>query len=108
MDLIYILLDTKPNIEFSIKGEVFKYLVKVRRHNEGDEINFRSCNDLKILYSYKINSIDNRSLEVELINSKIQEVKAKKSLRVLIFTGGGEGVFAATYKINLETADPFF
>lgn len=82
MDLIYILLDTKPKIEFSIKGEVFKYLVKVRRHNEGDEISFRSKDDLKTLYRYKISAIDNRSLKLVLLDCFVDEVKANKSLHI--------------------------
>ncbi|MDQ7060301.1 MAG: hypothetical protein Q9M43_03935 [Sulfurimonas sp.] len=40
--MIYILLDEIPKEELIIKGEIFKYLVKVRRHGVGDTIAFRS------------------------------------------------------------------
>ena len=67
---------------FSIKGENFKYLIKVRRHSVGDEINFRSLNGMKMLCKYKIVSIDNRSLNLELIEQHLCEVKAKKQLHI--------------------------
>lgn len=82
MDLIYILLDTKPQDTFSIKGEQFKYLVKVRRHNVGDEIYFRSKDDISTLYHYKIISIDARSLALEKISSELKEVKSLKKLHI--------------------------
>ncbi len=103
--MIYILLDFKPDIEFSIKGEVFKYLVKVRRHNEGDEINFRSKDDLKTLYKYKISEIDNRSLKLVLVDSFINEVKAKKSLHIgwcVIDTKSIEKVLPSLSEIGVE------
>ena len=105
MDLIYILLDETPKDSLTIKGEIFKYLVKVRRHSEGDEINFRSKPDMKILYTYKINSIDNRSLEVTLIDSKEQEVKAKKPLHIgwcMIDTKSIEKVLPSLSEIGVE------
>lgn len=105
MDLIYILLDSKPKEEFSIKGEIFKYLVKVRRHNEGDEINFRSKDELKTLYKYKISAIDNRLLKLVLVDSSINEVKAKKSLHIgwcVIDTKSIEKVLSSLSEIGVE------
>jgi len=105
VDLIYILLDETPKDSLTIKGEIFKYLVKVRRHSEGDEINFRSKPDMKILYTYKINSVDNRSLELFLIDSKEQEVKAKKSLHIgwcVIDTKSIEKVLPSLSEIGVE------
>jgi len=67
---------------FSIKGENFKYLVKVRRHSEGDEIYFRSQNNVEVLYRYKIASINNRSLDVVLLDSRVYDVKASKKLHI--------------------------
>ncbi|MEA3227821.1 MAG: 16S rRNA (uracil(1498)-N(3))-methyltransferase, partial [Campylobacterota bacterium] len=66
----------------TIKGENFKYLIKVRRHNLDDCINIRYKESLKELHSYKIVAIDGRSLELELISSKIEEVKSKKELHI--------------------------
>lgn len=80
--MIYILLDESPKQNLTIKGEVFKYLIKVRRHAKGDRINFRHRDNMEILYSYEIALVDNRSLELNLLNSKSQEVKAKKNLHI--------------------------
>ena len=105
MDLIYILLDENPKEIFTIKGEVFKYLVKVRRHSVNDEISFRSKDDLKTLYTYRISSIDNRSLDVTLIDSKVKEVKAKKSLHIgwcMIDTKSIEKVLPSLSEIGVD------
>ena len=80
--MIYILLDEKPKETFIIKGEVFKYLVKVRRHKVKDKIDFRVKSDMQNLYSYEVVSIDNRSLELVYLSSVISEVRAKKNLHV--------------------------
>ena len=82
VDLIYILLEKKPQKRLILKGETFKYLIKVRRHNVGDLINFRAKADMQILYSYKIASIGNRSLELEYNSSIPHAVKAHKYLHI--------------------------
>ena len=60
--MIYILLDETPSDTLSLKGEVFKYLVKVRRHGVGDKLQFRSRQDMEILFIYEVTSVENRSL----------------------------------------------
>ena len=80
--LIYILLDEKQNDKLTLKGEVFKYLIKVRRHKEGDIINIRYKNSIDTLYEYKIISIDNRTLDLELLSHKLFIVKSEKSLHI--------------------------
>ena len=80
--MIYILLDEPKRDTLSLKGETFKYLVKVRRHGEGDEIQIRFKETIEILCRYKIVSIENRSLNLELISSALVEVKSKKSLHI--------------------------
>lgn len=80
--MIYLLRDEELKDSFSIKGEDFKYLVKVRRHSVGDEVCFRSKQDMNILHKYKIKDIDSRVLHVEKISSNTQEVKSKKNLHV--------------------------
>ena len=81
-DLIYILLDEVKRDRLTIKGETFKYLIKVRRHGEGDEIQVRHRSAIENLCRYKISSVDNRSLDLELITSEIHEVKSEKSLHL--------------------------
>lgn len=80
--LIYILLDEKPLQKLSLKGEIFKYLVKVRRQSVGDRINFRSKDAMEFLYEYELVSIGNRSIELECISSRIEVVKASTDLHI--------------------------
>lgn len=82
VDLIYILLDTTPSEYLSIKGETFKYLVKVRRHSVGDIISFRSKENMDILYEYEVLSIENRTLELKKLSSQDKRVQAKKDLHI--------------------------
>jgi len=82
VDVIYVLLDDLPSESLTLKGEVFKYLVKVRRHNIGDKIDFRSKDAMNILYTYEIISLDGRSLELLHVESKESIVSASKSLHV--------------------------
>ncbi len=82
VDLIYILLDDTPSDILNIKGKTFKYLVKVRRHNEGDIINIRYKDEIKNLHTYEISSIENRSLNLTLLSSELKEVKSLKNLHV--------------------------
>lgn len=82
MALIYILLDEKPKSNLSIRGEIFKYLVKVRRHNVNDTIQFRYKNEMDILYQYRVANIENRSLELEFMSKKREIVKARKPLHI--------------------------
>ena len=80
--MIYILLDETPDEILSIKGKVFKYLVKVRRHGIGDSIDFRSRENMDILYSYEVVCIENRSLELRCVASSKSVLKAKKALHI--------------------------
>jgi len=65
-----------------VKGEDFKYLIKVRRHSVGDKLGFRNKENINILYMYKLTEIEPRSATFELISSKMLEIKAKKDLHV--------------------------
>ncbi|MEO1953130.1 MAG: 16S rRNA (uracil(1498)-N(3))-methyltransferase [Campylobacterales bacterium] len=80
--MIYVLSDDASKQTLKIKGELFKYLVKVRRHSVDDVINFRNKQDIKKLYSYKVISLDGRTLELELIDEAICEVKSSKNLHI--------------------------
>lgn len=105
MDLIYILLDETPKERLSIKGEQFKYLVKVRRHSVGDEVAFRAKEQMSVLYKYKIVDIDARSLSLEKISSKTKELKSKKSLHIgwcIIDSKSIEKVLASLNEIGVE------
>ncbi len=80
--LIYILHENAANTHLTLKGDLHKYLVKVRRHVVGDELTLRNKEDIKTLHRYKITNVDGRSLDLELVSSKIEEVKATKELHI--------------------------
>ena len=103
--LIYILLDEDAKDTLHVKGETFKYLIKVRRHNEGDTIQIRYKKEIEKLYMYNISSIENRSLYLELVSSELQEVKSKKALHVgwcVIDTKSVEKVLPSLSEIGVE------
>lgn len=82
VDLIYIFHEKAGERCLTIKGETHKYLVKVRRHQVGDELSFRSQESIERLHRYKIVSLDARSLDIELVSSKIEIVQAQKELHI--------------------------
>lgn len=82
VDVIYILSEEASKDTISIKGDIHKYLVKVRRHEVGDKIDFRNKDNIKVLHTYEIVNIDARSLDLKLLSSVENEVKSKKSLHV--------------------------
>ncbi|MDA3945087.1 MAG: 16S rRNA (uracil(1498)-N(3))-methyltransferase [Helicobacteraceae bacterium] len=65
-----------------LKGEAFKYIIKVRRHQVGDELGFRKQTSSEILYRYKIVDIDGRSATLELQSADYEEVAAPKKLHI--------------------------
>ncbi len=82
VDLIYLFDDEAGCQTLHIKGDLYKYLIKVRRHDEGDELFFRSRENLQILHKYKIDHIQARGIELSLISSNKEEVKSGKPLHI--------------------------
>ena len=80
--MVYLFNENAGKERFSIKGEDFKYLIKVRRHNVGDELGFRSKEDIKRLHIYRLSEIEPRSAAFELVSSEVFEVKAKQELHI--------------------------
>lgn len=80
--MIYIFHEEASKEYLSIRGETYKYLVKVRRHKVGDFICFRNKETLQILHTYEVTEIDARSLELRLVSSVLEEVKSIKSLHI--------------------------
>lgn len=80
--MIYI-LDNDAGIEtLTIKGELYKYLIKVRRHGVGDIISFRSSLDIVKLHSYKVLELEPKKAILHLEKTQDLEVKAKKELHI--------------------------
>jgi 16S rRNA (uracil1498-N3)-methyltransferase len=82
VDLIYILHDEASKETLKIKGELHKYLVKVRRHSVDDEINFRNKNDITMLHRYRVTSVEPKYLELELLSSEKNITKSKNPLHL--------------------------
>ena len=80
--LIYILLEDTPEGNLLLKGEVFKYIVKVRRHGIGDRLYFRAKENMDLLYRYEVKVIENRSIELEQISCEEKVVASKKPLHI--------------------------
>ena len=80
--MIYLLCEDASKPFIALRGDLHKYLVKVRRHEVGDTLSLRNKEDLKTLYTYEIQSIDARSLELKLLSSSNQEVESKKKLHI--------------------------
>ena len=80
--MIYIFDENAGDETLCIKGELHKYLVKVRRHQEGDRLAFRTKLNIQTLYHYEIDSLDGRTLTLSLVSSKIQEIKSSKELHI--------------------------
>lgn len=66
----------------TLKGESFKYIVKVRRHKAGDELGFRQREASAILYRYKIVSTDGRGAVLDLVSAKEEKTAASKFLHI--------------------------
>ena len=70
------------NVHLTLKGESFKYIIKVRRHKVGDVLGFRTTQESNILYRYSVASIDGRTAQLQMLSHKVEEVKAKKALHI--------------------------
>jgi len=103
--MVYLYHCEAGNERLHVKGEDFKYLIKVRRHGIGDELGFRNKDDIKILHSYKLQKIEPRSAVFERISSKVFEVKADKALHVgwcVIDNKSIEKVLASLNEIGVQ------
>lgn len=80
--MIYIFDENAGEELLTLKGELHKYLIKVRRHGVGDELAFRSKKSIKTLYMYRVLELQPRAVTLELIDSKELEINAIKELHV--------------------------
>ena len=80
--MVYVFDERAGEKSFTIKGELHKYLVKVRRHVNGDQLSFRNKENIERLYTYKLVDVEPRSATLELIDEKLFEVKPEKELHI--------------------------
>ena len=65
-----------------LKGEIYNYIFKVRRHKSENSLYIRDPNSPKTVYTYSIKSIDRRKAELKLENSFEEFIKPKKNISV--------------------------
>jgi len=70
----------KPSL--ILKGETFKYVIKVRRHKVDDVLGIRKMQESEILHRYKLVSVDGRTATLELLESTVEAVQAEKNLHI--------------------------
>ncbi len=66
----------------TLKGEDYKYIVKVRRHQEGEHIALRSLAEPTLLSDYEITHIDGRSVTLTLVKTQTSIVSPEKDLHI--------------------------
>ena len=64
-----------------IENDLYKYLIKARRHKIGDEIYFRNLIDQNI-YLYQLDSIDRRKAIFSLLSSEEKTVENSRKLHI--------------------------
>lgn len=103
--MIYLLDENAGEKTLKLKGERYKYLIKVRRHNLGDIISFRNKKSIDILHSYKIVSLESRDVVLELLESKNKSVVPSKNLHIgwcMIDTKSIEKVLPSLSEIGVK------
>lgn len=103
--MIYILDDEAGRKTLHVRAELYKYLIKVRRHKEGDVLHFRTRENLEFLHAYKITLLEPRSAELTLISSETNELKSSKNLHIgwcIIDSSAIEKVLPALCEIGVE------
>lgn len=68
--MIFIFHPDAGDQRLNIRGEDYKYLIKVRRHQIGDEVTFRRPENESLAHHYRLEAIDGREAEFLLLSSK--------------------------------------
>lgn len=103
--MIYVLEPRAGEERLLIKGELHKYLIKVRRHTLGDILGFRSKESINMLHHYEIVALEPRVAELKRIKSEELEVKSSKNLHIawcIIDSKSIEKVLASLCEIGVS------
>lgn len=82
VDLIYVLDERAGESSIHVDSQLYKYLIKIRRHNIGDNIVFRNSVNMAIAYNYLLQDIAPRKAIFTLESSKIKEVKPDRYFHI--------------------------
>ena len=66
----------------TLKGEAFKYIVKVRRHRVGDTVALRHPDHSETLYTYRLESSDGRRAELQRLGEEQRRIGAVRPLHI--------------------------
>ncbi len=66
----------------TLKGEAYKYIVKVRRHAVGDDVALRHPEASGTLYTYRLEASDGRRAELALLSQETLHVGAARALHI--------------------------
>jgi 16S rRNA (uracil1498-N3)-methyltransferase len=66
----------------TLKGEEYKYVVKVRRHGVGDTLALRRRDRSEILYTYRLDAADGRQGALQLLSEAKLSIGAQKRLHL--------------------------
>lgn len=103
--MIYFFDERAGEEQLHIKGEMFKYLVKVRRHGEGDILYVRAKESIEYLHTYRVVTLEPRAITLELQSSQKEEIKSTKELHVawcVIDSKSVEKVLASLCEIGVS------
>ena len=79
--MLYLYQKEAGQPQLTLLGDEHRYIFKVRRHKVDDILYLRNLED-GLLYRYLITYIDKRSVNLELQESQILEIKAKAALHI--------------------------
>ncbi len=105
VSLIYI-FDENAGVEaLTLKGELHKYLIKVRRHSLGDVLSFRNKESIEKLHKYEIVILEPKFATLKIISTEELEINPLKELHVawcIIDSKSVEKVLASLCEIGVS------
>ncbi len=105
VSLIYIFDDNAGVEALTLKGELHKYLIKVRRHSLGDVLSFRNKESIEKLHKYEIVILEPKFATLKLISTEELEINPLKELHVawcIIDSKSVEKVLASLCEIGVS------
>lgn len=80
--MMYVFAPEAGAEHLSIKGELYKYLIKARRHSVGECVHLRNHQKIEQLYRYKIVALESRKALLELQERETLRVESEKNLHI--------------------------
>jgi len=77
----YIYCENSGENPLHLSTKEYSHIFRVRRVKNGEILSFRNLRD-DVLYSYKLINIDKKEAVLELLDSSVQKIEAKKPLHV--------------------------